>query len=218
MGKEYINPNNPVYISYAWADDKHPNIEEDVENLCEILEANYIDYKRDKTNLCPYRWSIQKAEEEIGEGTAIIVVISERYLKSLHCMNEWHLMRENGKIQDRVFPFVLESCKITDKDTFREIYKFFKDRADALIKQQAEDIIPLTRVETEAANAGFYIDDLKRIYQYLADNNTSKLFELKKDNYEIIINQLTEYLQHKCGGITTTKQTAINRDKNTKKV
>ena len=218
MGKEYINPNNPVYISYAWADDKYPNIEEDVENLCEILEANYIDYKRDKTNLCPYRWSIQKAEEEIGEGTAIIVVISERYLKSLHCMNEWHLMRENGKIQDRVFPIVLESCKITDKDTFREIYKFFKDRADALIKQQAEDIIPLTRVETEAANAGFYIDDLKRIYQYLADNNTSKLFELKKDNYEIIINQLTEYLQHKCGGITTTKQTAINRDKNTKKV
>lgn len=195
MEKEYINLNNPVYISYAWANSEHPDIEEDVENICKLLETNHIYYKQDKKNLCPYRWSIQKAEEEIGEGTTIIVVISERYLKSLHCMNEWHLMRENGKIRDRVFPIVLESCKITDKDTFREIYKFFKDRADSLIKQQAEDIIPLTRAETEAANAGFYIDDLKKMYQYLADYNTSKPTELRKDNFEIIINQLKDFLK-----------------------
>lgn len=195
MEKEYINKNNPVYISYAWANSEYPNIEKDVENLCEVLEANSISYKRDKTNLCPYRWSIQKAEEEIGKGTAIIVVISERYLKSPHCMNEWHLMRENGKIKDRIFPVVLEDAKITDKNIFKEYYNFFKDREQSLIEQQKEGIIPLTRVETEAANAGFYIDDLKKMYQYLADYNTSKLTELRKDNYEIIINQLKDFLK-----------------------
>ena len=102
MEKEYINPNNPVYFSYAWDKDEQ-GIEEDVNNLCKLLEKNDIYYKRDKVNLCNYRWCINDSEIEIGEGSAIIVVISERYIKSLHCMNEWHLMRENGKIWERVF-------------------------------------------------------------------------------------------------------------------
>ena len=195
MEKEYINPNNPVYFSYAWAKTEHPDIEKDVDELCKILDNNNIYYKRDKTNLCPYRWSIQKSEEEIGAGTAIIVVISKRYLESLHCMNEWHLIRENGKIWERVFPIVLESGRITDKDTFKEFYKFFKDRADSLIEQQTEKIIPLTRVETEALHAGCYIEDLRNMYQYLAENNTFKLPELRKDDYEIIISQLKVFLK-----------------------
>lgn len=195
MEKEYINPNNPVYFSYAWAKTEHPDIEKDVDELCKILDDNNIYYKRDKTNLCPYRWSIQKSEEEIGAGTAIIVVISKRYLESLHCMNEWHLIRENGKIWERVFPIVLESGRITNKDTFKEFYKFFKNRADSLIEQQAEKIIPLTRVETEAIHAGCYIEDLRNMYQYLAENNTFKLPELRKDDYEVIINQLKVFLK-----------------------
>lgn len=196
MEKEYINPKNPVYFSYAWADNEHPNIEKDVENLCEVLEANHIYYKQDKKNLCPYRWSIQKAEEEIGAGSAIIVVISERYLKSLHCMNEWHLMRDDGKILERVFPIVLEDANITDKNTFKnEYYQYFKKREESLIEQQNDGIIPLTRVETEAARAGFYINDLQYMYQYLAENNTSKPIVLRKDNYKIIISKLIEFLK-----------------------
>lgn len=195
MEKEYINPNNPVYFSYAWAKTEHPDIEKDVDELCKILDNNNIYYKRDKDNLCPYRWSIQKSEEEIGAGTAIIVVISKRYLESLHCMNEWHLIRENGKIWERVFPIVLESGRITDKNTFKEFYKFFKDRADSLLEQQNEKIIPLTRVETEALHAGCYIDDLRNMYQYLAENNTFKLPELRKDDYEVIISQLKLFLK-----------------------
>ena len=54
MEKEYINLNNPVYISYAWANSEHPDIEEDVENICKLLETNHIYYKQDKKNLCPY--------------------------------------------------------------------------------------------------------------------------------------------------------------------
>lgn len=196
MGKEYINPNNPVYFSYAWANDEHPDIEDDVNNLCNVLEENDIYYKRDKINLCNYRWCINDSEIEIGEGAAIIVVISERYLKSLHCMNEWHLMREDGKILERVFPIVLEDANITDKNTFKnKYYQYFKEREQSLIEQQNEGIIPLTRVETEAARVGFYIDDLRYMYQYLADNNRSNLHELRKDKYEIVISQLKDFLK-----------------------
>ena len=195
MEKEYINPNNPVYFSYAWATDEHPDIEDDVNNLCNVLEENDIYYKRDKINLCNYRWCINDSEIEIGEGAAIIVVISERYLKSLHCMNEWHLIRENGKIWERVFPIVLEDANITNKGTYKEFYKYLDAKKKELVEQQEEDMIPLTRVETEAVNAGCYIADFKRMYQYLADNNRSNLHELRKDKYEIVISQLRDFLK-----------------------
>lgn len=190
MEKEYINPNNPVYISYAWADDEHLNIEEVVDKLCKILDDNNIKCKRDKENLCDYRSNIQESEEEIGAGAAIIVVISERYLKSLHCMNEWHLLRENGKIWERVFPIVLEDANISNDEIYEKYYQFFDERRNRIINKQRKGYPPLKRAELEAIQAGFYIEDLKEMYRYLTDYNTSKLLELRKDNYEAIIGQL----------------------------
>ena len=110
-------------------------------------------------------------------------------------MNEWHLIRENGKIWERVFPIVLENANISNKETFKEFYNYLDAKKKELVKQQEEDIIPLTRVETEAANAVYYIDDLKKMYQYLADYNSSNLSVLRKDNYEVIISQIKNFLK-----------------------
>ncbi len=189
--KRYINPNNPVYISYAWANDDFTNLEDDVNALCELLEENNIFYKRDKENLCSYRDDISKAEVEIGEGCAIIVVISERYIKSLHCMHEWHQMRSNGRIWERVFPIVLEDAKLRDKGVYRKYYEFFVERRNELVEQQNERIIPLTDVESRAAKYDYYIHDLGEMYQYLADYNSY----FSKGNYAIIIEQLKKHLQ-----------------------
>ncbi len=193
-----INPNNPVYFSYAWANDEFPDIEEDVNALCELLEENHIFYKRDKKNLCPYRWSISKAENEIGEGSAIIVVVSERYLKSLHCMHELHLIRDNGTIWKRVFPIVLKDARLTDKDVFRQYYDYFVKRKEDLIAQQQEGIIPLTEVESRAFKFEFFVDDLKALYQYLADHNHF----FAKDNYDTIISQLKDHLSKRSIDVT----------------
>ncbi len=188
--KRYINPNNPVYISYAWANSDFPHIEDGVKALCELLEQNNIFYKLDKKNLCPYRWSISKAENEIGEGTAVIVVVSKRYVESLHCMHEWHLIRENGKIWKRVFPIVLEDAKITDKKVFMQYYEYFDKRKNDLVEQQRQRIIPLTEVESRASKFDFFVNDLQTLYQYLAEHN----HYFSKDNYDTIIEQLKNHL------------------------
>ena len=190
--KRYINPNNPVYISYAWANDDFPHLEDGVNALCELLEQNNIFYKRDKKNLCPYRWSISKAENEIGEGTAVIVVVSKRYVESLHCMHEWHLIRENGKIWKRVFPIVLEDAKITDKEVFMQYYEYFDKRKNDLVEQQRQRIIPLTEVESRASKFDFFVNDLQNLYQYLAEHN----HYFSKDNYDTIIEQLKSLLSN----------------------
>ncbi len=199
MAKEYINKDNPVYFSYAWANGEHPEIEKDVEALCKLLEDNNIYYKRDKSegenSLCPYRWSIRKSEEEIGEGTAIIVVISKRYIESLHCMHEWHLIRESGKIKKRVFPVVLEDANITKKEVFREYYNFFDSRKTELCEQQKEDVIRLTEIESRAAKFSYFINDLQEMYQYIADYNILKVSLLRQSAYRIIIKQLMDHLK-----------------------
>lgn len=193
---EYINEDNPVYFSYAWANTEHPDIEKDVEKLCELLEDNNIFYKRDKENLCPYRWSINDAEKEIGEGAAIIVVISEKYLRSLHCLHEWNQIRANGKIWNRVFPIVLEDAQITKDEVFLKFYENLESEKNRIIQKQTEGKIPLTDVEKEAANAGYYFDDLKYMYQYLANYNKSKISLLRADCYKQIIDQLNNQLKN----------------------
>ncbi|MDD6001707.1 MAG: toll/interleukin-1 receptor domain-containing protein [Bacteroidales bacterium] len=199
MAKEYINKDHPVYFSYAWANNEHPEIEKDVEALCKLLEENNIYYKRDKSegenSLCPYRWSIRRAEEEIGEGTAIIVVISKRYIESLHCMHEWHLIRESGKIKKRVFPVVLEDADISKKEVYREYYNFFNRRKTELNEQLQEDIISLTEVESRAVKFSCFINDLKEMYQYIADYNVLKVSLLRQNDYKTIIKQLTDHLK-----------------------
>ncbi|MBQ3656021.1 MAG: TIR domain-containing protein [Bacteroidales bacterium] len=186
--------NNPVYISYAWANANNPDLEDEVNRLCRLMDRNGIYYKRDKENLCPYRWSINKAEEEIGEGCAVVVVISEKYIKSLHCMHEWHLIKENGKIWQRVFPIVLKGADLTDKNKYKEYYKFFTDRRDELVEQLREGIIPLSQSETEAARFGYYISDLAEMYQYLTDYNTAKSV-VRENDYDLVISQLKKHLE-----------------------
>ena len=188
-----INPNHPVYISYAWKNADNPTLEDDIDRICKLMTEQGIYYKRDKDNLCPYRWNINEAENEIGEGCAILVVISEKYIKSLHCMHEWHVIKENGKIWKRVFPIILPDAQITNKKKFKEYYQYFDKRRTDLIRQQRESIVPLSTAESEAAKYDYYINDLRNMYQYLCDINTAKSI-VTQNNYEVIISQLKEHI------------------------
>jgi hypothetical protein len=50
--------------------------------------------------------------ERIGRGNAVIVVISEKYLKSENCMFELVEIARNGDFYDRIFPVVLDDAQI----------------------------------------------------------------------------------------------------------
>jgi len=115
-------------------------------------------------------------------------------------MHEWHLIKENGKIWQRVFPIVLKGADLTNKCKYKEYYKFFTDRRDELVEQLREGIIPLSQAETEAARFGYYISDLAEMYQYLTDYNTAKSV-VKENDFELVINQLKKHL-----GISTSQQ------------
>ena len=203
MAKHYINQDYPVYISYAWENEHFPGIETDVNKLCKALEDNGIYYERDKKSgnpLCPYRYSINKTEEKIGEGSAVIMFISEKYIKSLHCMHEWRLIREKGDIMKRVFPVVLEDAELTQHDgkKYQKYYNDFVERRNKLIAKLQDPSLPdPTHTESEAIRYNGYIDDLKEMHRYLSDYNVRvPLKIIRNNNYSVIIEQLTEHLNN----------------------
>src|SRR5262249_9624134 len=82
--------NPPVYVSYAWEDES--------EELLERLEARLpadIQWIRDKSHMRPGHW-ISRFMQEIGRAECVVVVISEKYLRSAYCMRELLYLYRRG--------------------------------------------------------------------------------------------------------------------------
>lgn len=92
---------------------------------------------RDKRDL-GFKGSIKEFMETIGEGKAVVLVISEKYLKSPNCCFELVQIAKNGAFRDRIFPIVLEDAKIYDPvDRIRYVkhWEGKQTELDAVMKQ-----------------------------------------------------------------------------------
>ena len=98
-----------VFISYAWGGER----EEIVDQIDQTLEQRGLKIIRDK-HVLGYKDSIKTFMEQIGQGDCVIVVISDKYLRSPNCMYELVEIAENKQFHDRVFPIVLRDADIYD--------------------------------------------------------------------------------------------------------
>jgi formylglycine-generating enzyme required for sulfatase activity len=98
-----------VFISYAWGGES----EEIVNQIDQTLQQRGLKIIRDKRNL-GYKGSISAFMERIGQGNCVIVVISDKYLRSPNCMFELVEIAEGKQFHDRVFPIVLSDAHIYD--------------------------------------------------------------------------------------------------------
>jgi hypothetical protein len=98
-----------VFISYAWGDER----EEIVDKIDKALQERGLKIIRDKRDL-EYKGSIQKFMERIGRGDCVIVVVSDKYLRSPNCMFELVEIAENKEFRDRIFPVIWKDANIYD--------------------------------------------------------------------------------------------------------
>src|SRR5512134_735706 len=98
-----------VFISYASKDES----EEIVNQIERSLQGRGIKIIRDKRDL-GYKGSIREFMERIGQGNCVIVVVSDKYLRSPNCMFELVEVAEHQQFFDRVFPVVLADANIYD--------------------------------------------------------------------------------------------------------
>jgi TIR domain len=101
------NYENAVFVSYAWGGES----ERAVDELERAFDERGIRIIRDKKDLA-YKGSIEAFEQRIGQGQCVVLVISDKYLRSEHCMYELVEVDKNRGLRERIFPIVLADARI----------------------------------------------------------------------------------------------------------
>ena len=70
--------------------------------------------------------------ERIGQGNCVIVVVSDKYLRSQNCMFELVEIADNKQFHDRIFPIVLADADIYDPIKRIEYVKYWEDKRNEL--------------------------------------------------------------------------------------
>ncbi len=154
-----------VYVSYGWGGESERIVNE-VEN---DLAARGIVLVRDKKAL-EYRGSIREFEERIGRGACVVVVLSDKYLRSKDCMNELILVAENKALEERIFPIVLADADIYNPVNRLKYIKHWEDKTREL--EEAMRTVGL-------ANQQGIVDDLN-LYTHIR-NNIARMMDVLRD-------------------------------------
>lgn len=120
-------PVRQVFFSYAWGGES----ERIVNELDADLQARGIVVVRDKRDL-GYKGKIREFMQEIGRAHAIVVVVSDKYLRSPNCMFELVEIAKSRDIHDRVFPVVLQDADIYKEVNSIKYVKHWEDEFNAL--------------------------------------------------------------------------------------
>ena len=122
----------PVYVSYAW----EPASQAFVDEVGQRLPADRFEFRRDKTHLQTGDW-ISSFMAEIGRADCVLVVLSDKYLRSPNCMRELlHLYQrsqgDRADLMGRIVAVVPPELKI-DRTTGRAVYiRHWRDEHKAL--------------------------------------------------------------------------------------
>jgi len=117
-----------IYISYAWTSES----EEILKELCATFDENDIRYFVDKKDV-EYRGNIREFEERLGKGDYIILIISDKFLKSKDCMYEvLQIMNKGGDFSQRIYPIVLSDAKIYEPEYIIDYIKHWEDKKASL--------------------------------------------------------------------------------------
>ena len=110
-----------IFLSYAWGGES----ETIVNDLDSAFKAKGIVLIRDKRDL-GFKGMITEFMQRIGKGQAVVVVISDKYLKSPYCMFELLEIYRNLDFKERIFPIVLSDANIFDPEPRMEYYEVWK--------------------------------------------------------------------------------------------
>jgi hypothetical protein len=178
------NYEQTVFISYAWGGES----EAVVNKIDDALQTRGLRITRDKRDL-GYKGSIKEFMERIGQGNCVIVVISDKYLRSPNCMYELVEIAKNKNFYDRVFPIVLQDADIYDPVNRVQYIKHWEDKEKALdeamktvssanLQGMREEIDSYNEIRANIANLTFILKDMNTLTPDMhQDRNFSHLYD-----------------------------------------
>lgn len=199
-----------VFISYAWGDVR----EEIVNQLDDALQQRGIRITRDKRDL-GYKGSIREFMARIGQGNCVIVVISDKYLRSPNCMFELVEIAENKQFHDRIFPIVLADANIYDPLKRIEYVKYWEvKRAELAEAMKTLDPANLHGIRDDMDLYDHIRDKIAGLTSILKDMNALTPELHQESNfihlYDAIEKRMKETLSVPGGRTTETAKTGDN--------
>ncbi|MDD6000820.1 MAG: hypothetical protein PUC50_01365 [Bacteroidales bacterium] len=197
MKNNYINPQNPVYFSYAGGEEKTEKIVKQLRELFEQENIDYRDYQSDRTPF-DYRKPLIESEKEIGNGNFIVVIFSNKYVDlnfngqtSLHCMNEWHNITQLANFEQHIFPIFVEDelkKRLSTEQRFNSLQESYDAKYKEISNKEAKNFADLTELEKKFldTNGDAFKKDLVKIRKWMKDccytvNNLSVVVQQIKE-------------------------------------
>lgn len=181
--------NSEIYISYAWTNES----EEILRILCAALDQNSIKYFVDKKDV-EYRGNIREFEERLGNGNYIILIVSDKFLKSKDCMYEvLQIMEKGGDISQKIYPIVLSDAKIYDPEQRIDYIKYWEDKIESLnTKLKTIGAQNLSGLRFEIDNYARFRDIIDKIMTILKEMNNLSPDIHRDSKFKQLIDSLKE--------------------------
>ncbi len=182
-----------IFISYGWGGESETIVDQIYE---EFVNKKY-NIIRDKIDL-GYKGNIADFMQQIGKGKFVIVVISDKYLKSENCMYEMLELKKNGEVYNRIFPIVLGDAKIYDEIDRIDYLNYWDDKVSELKKKVETLRDPVGKVKVyekinQYADINRIIDDitdmLRNMNTLTPDMHKEQNFQPMFDSIDKMINE-----------------------------
>lgn len=199
------NYEKAVFISYAWGEETHER-EAIVNQLDQSLQKRGLKIIRDKRDL-GYKGMIRQFMEQIGEGDCVIVVLSDKYLRSKNCMYELVEIAENKDFINRVFPIVLSDAKIYDAMDRIAYKKYWKQKKEDLNKEilSLGDVSNITGIAEELNDYDRFGDEFDKLTTIFKNMNTLSPDILRESDFQQIYDALVERMSATWGAQSSSQ-------------
>ena len=203
------NYEQTVFISYAWGGER----EEIVDQIDKALQKRGIKITRDKRDL-EYKGSIKEFMERIGQGSCVIVVVSDKYLRSPNCMFELIEIAENKRFHDRIFPIVLADANIYDPVKRIEYVKYWEGKRSELAEaMKSLDPANLHGIRDDMDLYDRIRDNISGLSSVLKDMNALTPEMHKDSDFEVLYNAIDKRMKKKTAASTAKGQKSSKADK-----
>ncbi len=196
------NYENAVFISYAWGGER----EEMVNQIDQALQKRGLKITRDKRDL-GYKGSIKQFMEQIGQANCVIVVVSDKYLRSPNCMFELVEIADNKQFHDRIFPIVLADADIYDPVKRIGYVKYWEEKRAELAKaMKTLDPANLQGIRDDMDLYDRIRDKISGLASTLKDMNTLTPEMHRESDFSHLYNAIEKRMKE--SPVATTNETA----------
>ena len=199
------NYENAIFISYAWGGER----EEIVNKIDDVLQKRGLKITRDKRDL-GYKGSIKEFMERIGQGNCVIVVVSDKYLRSPNCMFELVEIADNKQFHDRIFPIVLVDADIYDPVKRIGYVKYWEEkRAELAEAMKTLDPANLQGIRDDMDLYDRIRDKISGLASTLKDMNTLTPEMHRESDFSHLYNAIEKRMKE--SPLTPTNETAESK-------